>query len=66
MGFQKDLLAEYDREIAKSRKMLEAIPEDVDFTQQAAPQIDGPRPPGRAPDRHERRLGDAHHHPGQA
>ena len=31
MDFQKDLLAEYDSEIAKSRKMLEAIPEDVDF-----------------------------------
>jgi uncharacterized damage-inducible protein DinB len=31
MDFQKDLLVEYDREIAKTRKMLEAIPEDVDF-----------------------------------
>ena len=31
MDFQKDLLAEFDRETAKTRKMLEAIPEDVDF-----------------------------------
>ncbi len=37
MDFQKDLLAEYDREIAKSRKMLEAIPEDVDFTYKPHP-----------------------------
>ncbi len=32
MDFQKELLAEYDRETAKTRKMLEAIPADVDFT----------------------------------
>ncbi len=31
MDFQKDLIAEYDRETAKTRKMLEAIPEGVDF-----------------------------------
>jgi uncharacterized damage-inducible protein DinB len=32
MDFQKELIAEYDREAAKTRKMLEAIPADVDFT----------------------------------
>jgi uncharacterized damage-inducible protein DinB len=32
MDFQKELLAEYDRETAKTRKMLEAIPADADFT----------------------------------
>ncbi|MGD0732340.1 MAG: DinB family protein [Terracidiphilus sp.] len=32
MDFQKELIAEYDREIAKTRKMFEAIPADVDFT----------------------------------
>ena len=31
MNFQKDLIAEYDRETAKTRKMLEAIPADADF-----------------------------------
>ncbi len=31
MDYQKDLVAEYDREIAKTRKMLEAIPGDADF-----------------------------------
>lgn len=31
MDFQKELLAEYDREAAKTRKMLEAVPEDADF-----------------------------------
>jgi uncharacterized damage-inducible protein DinB len=37
MDFQKDLLAEYDSEIAKTRKMLEAIQEDVDFTYKPHP-----------------------------
>jgi uncharacterized damage-inducible protein DinB len=32
MDFQKELIAEYDREIARTRKMLEAIPAAVDFT----------------------------------
>lgn len=32
MDFQKELMAEYDREAAKTRKMLEAIPADADFT----------------------------------
>ena len=32
MDFQKELLAEYDRETTKTRKMLEAIPADADFT----------------------------------
>ena len=31
MDFQKELIAEYDREVARTRKMLEAIPADVDF-----------------------------------
>jgi uncharacterized damage-inducible protein DinB len=32
MDFQKELIAEYDRETAKTRKILEAIPADADFT----------------------------------
>ena len=32
MDFQKELIAEYDREISKTRKMLEAIPANADFT----------------------------------
>lgn len=32
MDFQKDLLAEYDREVAKTRRMLEAIPADADLS----------------------------------
>jgi uncharacterized damage-inducible protein DinB len=32
MDFKKELVAEYDREVAKTRKMLEAIPADADFT----------------------------------
>ena len=32
MDFQQELIAEYDREIASTRKMLEAIPADADFT----------------------------------
>ena len=32
MDFQKELIAEFDREAARTRKMLEAIPADVDFT----------------------------------
>lgn len=31
MDFQKDLIAEFDREAAKTRKMLEAIPTGADF-----------------------------------
>jgi uncharacterized damage-inducible protein DinB len=31
MDFQKDLIAEFDSETAKTRKMLEAIPENVDW-----------------------------------
>jgi uncharacterized damage-inducible protein DinB len=31
MDIQKELIAEYDRETAKTRKMLEAIPEDADY-----------------------------------
>jgi uncharacterized damage-inducible protein DinB len=32
MDFQKELIAEYDRETATTRKMFEALPVDVDFT----------------------------------
>ena len=32
MDFQKELIAEYDRETAKTRKIFEAIPADADFT----------------------------------
>lgn len=31
MDFQKELVAEYDRELAQTRKMLEAIPENANF-----------------------------------
>ena len=31
MDFQKELIAEYDREVARTRKMMEAIPADADF-----------------------------------
>lgn len=31
MDFQKELIAEYERETANTRKTLEAIPEDADF-----------------------------------
>jgi len=37
MNFQKDLIAEYDRETAKTRKMLEAIPADADFSYKPHP-----------------------------
>ena len=37
MDFQKELLAEYDRETAKTRKMLEAIPADADFNYKPHP-----------------------------
>jgi uncharacterized damage-inducible protein DinB len=32
MDIQKELIAEYDRETARTRKILEAIPGDVDFS----------------------------------
>ena len=32
MDFQKELIAEYDREAAKTRKILEAIPADADYS----------------------------------
>jgi uncharacterized damage-inducible protein DinB len=32
MDFQKELIAEYDREAARTRKILAAIPADADFT----------------------------------
>jgi uncharacterized damage-inducible protein DinB len=31
MDFQKELIAEYDREVDRTRKMLEAVPADVDW-----------------------------------
>jgi uncharacterized damage-inducible protein DinB len=37
MDFQKDLIAEYGRETAKTRKMLEAIPADADFNYKPHP-----------------------------
>jgi uncharacterized damage-inducible protein DinB len=37
MDFQKELIAEYDREAAKTRKMFEAIPADVDFAYKPHP-----------------------------
>ena len=37
MDFQKELIAEFDREALRTRKMLEAIPEDVDFTYKPHP-----------------------------
>ena len=32
MDYQKELISEYDRETAKTRKMLEAIPADADLS----------------------------------
>lgn len=32
MDYQKELIAEFDREAARTRRMLEAIPADVDWT----------------------------------
>ena len=37
MDFQQELIAEYDRETANTRKMLEAIPADADFTYKPHP-----------------------------
>jgi uncharacterized damage-inducible protein DinB len=37
MDFQKELIAEFDREMARTRKMLEAIPADADFTYKPHP-----------------------------
>ncbi|MDR3750690.1 MAG: DinB family protein [Terracidiphilus sp.] len=37
MDFQKELIAEYESETAKTRKMFEAIPTDVDFTYKPHP-----------------------------
>jgi uncharacterized damage-inducible protein DinB len=34
MDIQKELMAEYDRETANTRKLLEAIPDDADFSWQ--------------------------------
>jgi uncharacterized damage-inducible protein DinB len=31
MDYQKELTAEYDREVSRTRKMLEALPQGVDF-----------------------------------
>jgi len=37
MDFQKELIAEFDSEAAKTRKMLDAIPADADFTYKPHP-----------------------------
>jgi uncharacterized damage-inducible protein DinB len=37
MDFQQELIAEYDRETARTRKMLEAIPAEADFTYKPHP-----------------------------
>lgn len=37
MDIQQELIAEYDREMEKTRKMLAAIPADVDFTYKPHP-----------------------------
>jgi uncharacterized damage-inducible protein DinB len=37
MDFQKELVAEFDRELATTRKMLEAIPDDADLSWKANP-----------------------------
>lgn len=37
MDFQKELIAEYEREVGRTRKMLEAIPADVDFNYKPHP-----------------------------
>lgn len=37
MDCQKDLLAEFDRETAKTRKIFEALPDGVDFTYKPHP-----------------------------
>ena len=37
MDYQKELIAEYESETAKTRKMLEAIPADADFTYKPHP-----------------------------
>ncbi len=37
MDFQKELISEYDEEIARTRKILEAIPADADFTYKPHP-----------------------------
>ena len=40
MDFQKELIAEYDRETAKTRKMLDAIPADFDKALETSHQVD--------------------------
>jgi hypothetical protein len=37
MDIQKELIAEYDRELVSTRKMLDAIPVDADLTWKANP-----------------------------
>jgi uncharacterized damage-inducible protein DinB len=37
MDAQKELIAEFDREAARTRKMLDAIPDDVDFNYKPHP-----------------------------
>jgi uncharacterized damage-inducible protein DinB len=37
MDYQKDLIAEFDREAGKTRKMLDAVPADADWTYKPHP-----------------------------
>ena len=37
MDIRKELIAEYDRELASTRKMLDAIPADADLTWKSNP-----------------------------
>jgi len=37
MDFQTELIAEYDREAATTRKILDALPADIDFTYKPNP-----------------------------
>jgi uncharacterized damage-inducible protein DinB len=37
MDFQKELLAEYDREVEKTRKIIEALPDGADFSYKPHP-----------------------------
>jgi hypothetical protein len=51
MDFQQELIAEYDREVTKTRKMLAAIPADADFTYKPHPKsmsLGRVNTPGRA------------------
>ena len=63
MDFQKELIAEYDRETASTRKILEAIPEDADFAWKPHAKSMTLGELAAHVKRHKRRLGGAHAHP---